>query len=133
MSSFRDDISNSRRRRAAAIWLTIGLSTTIAVLTLIPLDVSERGVLGNDKIHHMLAFTVLTLPCAALYPKALPRTMLAAALYGGAIEIIQPYVGRSREAADFMADLMGIGIGATLGLLFHRVVTIRLSRRPVGI
>ncbi len=119
------------RRRTAAIFLTIGLSITIAALTLIPLNV-PKSVPGTDKLHHLLAFAALTLPCAALYPKALLKVVLAAAIYGAAIEVIQPYFGRSGELADFIADLLGIGLGATLGLLFHYVFLIGLSRRRVS-
>ena len=69
---------------------------SIAALTLIPLSV-PAGALGSDKAHHLLAFAALTLPCAVLYPKALLRVALAAAIFGGAIEVIQPYVGRQGE------------------------------------
>nr|WP_232897399.1 hypothetical protein [Pontibaca salina] len=96
-------------------------------MTLLPIS-GPSGVPGSDKTHHMLAFAALTLPCAALYPKALPKTVFAAVLYGGAIEIIQPSVGRSGELADFIADLVGIGLGVALGLLFHRAVLRALAR-----
>lgn len=132
MASSKDDFLSTKRRRAAAIWLTTGLSLTIAALTLIPLNV-PGGVAGSDKIHHVLAFTALTLPCAALYPRALLKVMLAAALYGGTIEFMQPFVGRSGELADFVADLSGIGLGAMLGLLFHLALGVRISLRPLKI
>lgn len=130
MPSNQDVLLDRNRRRAVAIWLTVGLSITIAALTLIPLNV-PKGVPGTDKFHHVLAFAALTLPCAALYPKALLKVMLAAALYGSAIEIIQPFVGRSGEVADFIADIVGIIFGALLGLILNFVLKIRFSRRPV--
>lgn len=107
-----------QRRRSVAIWLTFGLSVCIAVLTLIPSNAAPE-VPGGDKVHHVLAFMALTLPSAAFYPKALARVVLAAALYAGLIEVIQPFVGRSGEKADFTADLLGISIGAVAGLLLH--------------
>jgi len=70
-------------------------------------------------VHHVLAFVSLTLPSAAFYPKALLRAVLAGAFYAGLIEVIQPFVGRSGETADFLADLLGIAIGAIIGLLLH--------------
>ena len=130
MTSYHDNVFDGRRRRTAAIGLTVGLSITIATLTLIPLNAPE-GVPGIDKLHHVLAFVALILPCAALYPKALLKVMLTAALYGGVIEIIQPHVGRSGELADFIADLLGIGFGALLGLIFHLALGTRPLRRPV--
>ncbi len=112
-------VSLSRqRRRSISIWLTFGLSGCIAVLTLIPSNAAP-DVPGGDKVHHILAFIALTLPSAAFYPKALVRVVLAATLYAGLIEVIQPFVGRSGEIADFLADLLGIAIGAIIGLLLH--------------
>ena len=113
-------VSLSRqRRRSISIWLTFGLSGCIAVLTLIPSNAAP-DVPGGDKVHHILAFIALTLPSAAFYPKALVRVVLAATLYAGLIEVIQPFVGRSGEIADFLADLLAIAIGAIIGLLLHR-------------
>lgn len=131
MSSFRAIAFSAKRRRTITIWLTIGLAICIAALTLIPLGV-PTDVPGTDKTHHLLAFAVLTFPCAALYPKALLRVVLAAALYGVVIEVIQPYVGRQGETADVIADLLGVGIGATLGLLLNFACRSRYARRLVS-
>ncbi len=87
---------------------------------------------GTDKIHHVLAFAALTLPCAALYPKALLRVVVAAALFGAAIEVVQPYVGRSGEVSDLIADVLGLGIGAALGLILTSIRRTRSARRLVG-
>jgi VanZ family protein len=43
------------------------------------------------------------------------------AAYGGAIELVQPMVGRGRELADWLADLAGIGLGALVGVALRRV------------
>lgn len=118
MVDFQKALLDSRRRRLVAIWLTFGLAVCITVVTLIPSNAGPE-VPGCDKVHHVLAFMALTLPSAAFYPKALLRVVLAAALYAALIEIIQPFVGRSGEIADFLADLLGIAIGAIIGLLVH--------------
>jgi VanZ family protein len=49
-------------------------------------------------------------------PQALVWMIPAALLYGAGIEIIQPYVNRSRDLADFLADGVGILAGSALGL-----------------
>ena len=116
--NFQPASLDAQRRRLVAIWLTLSLSVCIAVLTLIPSSAAP-DLPGGDKVHHVLAFMALTLPSAAFYPKALVRVVLAAALYAGLIEVIQPFVGRSGETADFQADLLGIAIGAVIGLLLH--------------
>ena len=115
-----------KRRRAIAIWLTLALLACITVLTLLPLTVPS-SVKGSDKVHHILAFTGLTLPSAVFYPKALLRVMVVAVVYGAGIEIIQPYVGRASELADFIADLVGIGRGATTGWFLRMSHSSRLA------
>lgn len=132
MPNLQTNLISVKRLRTTAIWLTIGLAITTAVLTLIPISIPQ-GVPGSDKIYHVLAFVALILPCATLYPKALLKVGIAAALYGGAIEVIQPHIGRSGELADFLADLLGIGFGASFGLFFHLVLKTGLSRGAVGV
>lgn len=131
MPSFRVAAFNPKRRRSAVILLTISLMVSIAILTLIPLNVPTNAP-GSDKIHHLLAFAALTLPCAALYPKALLRVARAAVVFGAAIEVIQPYVGRQGEVADLIADVLGIGIGATHGLLLYCGCRTRTASRAIS-
>ena len=79
-----------------------------------------------------MAFAILTAPCAALYPKRLLRVVFAAAVYGGVIEVVQPYVGRHGEAADVLADLLGVPIRAAFGLLLHMIFKWRIARRSAS-
>ncbi|MFD2739604.1 VanZ family protein [Sulfitobacter aestuarii] len=117
----------SRRRRYAAFALTGSLAAVIGYLTLIPSDLSQ-GVPGSDKLYHFLAFAALTLPCAALYPRALLMILPGALLYGGVIELIQPSVGRSAEWMDFLADMLGTSVGAALGLIINQLLPRSFSR-----
>ncbi|MBI6630507.1 VanZ family protein [Pontibaca salina] len=121
MTILRHNGNQLKRRRASAFALTVIVAVTIGILTLVP-EGPKSGVPGSDKVHHFLAFAALILPCAALYPQALFKGVLAATFYGGLIEIIQPYFGRSGELADFVADVSGIGAGAALGLIVHSVL-----------
>lgn len=98
--------------------LTIILVAIIAIVTLAPIPV-PKGLGGTDKTYHFMAFMALTIPVSTLKPKWLLLAIPAFAMFGGAIEIIQPYVGRSCELADWIADLQGIAIGAGLGLMLH--------------
>ncbi len=58
--------------------------------------------------------------------------VFAAAFYGGAIEIIQPYVGRHDETADVLADLLSVAIGAAFGLLLNMIFKWRIARRSAS-
>ena len=59
---------------------------------------------------------ILVLPSAALYPRIIFSVLPFSVTFGGAIEIVQPAVGRNGEWADFYADIMGVGIGTVVGL-----------------
>lgn len=101
--------------RSLAFVLTALVITAIAILSLAP--VSGPGLLpGTDKIYHLVSYAALALPSAVLYPRALALVFPFAILFGGAIEIIQPAVGRSGERLDFYADVAGVCLGALLGL-----------------
>lgn len=108
-------LHHPQTRRGIALGLTAVLALGIMIGALIPVAVPQ-SVPGNDKLHHLLAFAAVTLPCAALYPRALIWVLPVIVLQAGLIEIIQPYVNRMREWADFVADLKGIAIGLGLGL-----------------
>jgi len=99
--------------------LTFGLTTVLAVvislLTLLP-NTSAPSPVGVDKVYHFIAFAGLMLPVATLRPQALVWMIPAALLFGAGIEIIQPFVNRSRDFADFLADGVGVLAGSALGL-----------------
>ena len=42
-----------------------------------------------------------------------------ALLFGGAIELIHPYVNRFGDFSDFWADFVGVLIGVTLAILLN--------------
>ena len=105
----------------SAIFATGALAVAIAYLTLTPLQVDLD--LGSDKLHHFIAFGALVLPCALLYARTLIWVLPAAIMFGGVIELIQPYVGRGRELADFGADAVGVVIGAAIGLTLRAIAT----------
>ena len=112
-------------RHVAAILATGALAVAIAYLTLTPLQVDLD--LGSDKLYHFIAFAALVLPCALFYATTLIWVLPAAILFGGAIELIQPYVGRGGELADFGADALGVVIGAALGLTLRAIAAKHFS------
>ncbi|MFV0515662.1 MAG: VanZ family protein [Jhaorihella sp.] len=114
-------------RRKAALGVTAVLAVAIGLLTLLPLA-APPGMPGADKSHHVIAFAALTLPCALLHPRLLVWLLPAAVLYGGAIEIVQPSVGREGEWADFLADALGAGFGTAAGFALRLLLKRWLAR-----
>ena len=108
--------------RAQIIRLSVGLSLliglAIALLTLTPAE-SLPEAPGGDKLHHFLAFAVLVLPVASVRPRWGLWAVPLAIAYGGAIELIQPHVGRHGEWADFWANSAGALAGWAIGAVLH--------------
>ena len=77
----------------------------------------EPGVVLS-KLHDAVKEYDLAFPLTFARPRFMVPVALAVVVYGGLIELIQPYVGRSREWADLFADALGAMIGAGLGALF---------------
>lgn len=114
--------AGARQMRTAWLVSTLGLAAAIGILTLTPVPALPRDSGQLDKLAHLVAFLALVLPSAALWPRALAPVIAFALAYGATIEVIQPYVGRSAEIADFLADALGIGLGTLIGTWLHRVV-----------
>ena len=124
------DATAGPTRQVRSLWLgsTVVIAVLIAGLTLSPSASLPQSNLHLDKLAHMAAFFGLVFPTAALWPRVTAWIGLAAVLYGGAIEVIQPYTGRSAEFADLLADGIGVGLGIVLGATLRRLI---LARRAV--
>ena len=113
---------------ALAVTATIALGTAIIWLTLTPQDLPKFDTLPLDKLAHLAAFAALILPSAILRPRFLWWTFPLAALLGFSIELIQPYVGRSQEWMDVIADCVGLIVGTCLGLMIRGFLKRRVFR-----
>jgi len=109
-----------RTVKALAVTATVTLGLTISWLTLTPQDLPKVDTLPVDKLAHVAAFAALILPSAILRPRFLWWIFPLAALLGFSIELIQPYVGRSQEWMDVVADCVGLFVGTGLGLMIRR-------------
>ena len=99
--------------------MTCVIAVLIAFLTLTPSSEASTGTfLGADKLYHFVAFAALMLPCGLLPRRKCLPVFVAALLFGGGIELIQPLVGRTASVIDFLAD----GAGAASGLIFARTM-----------
>lgn len=79
----------------------------ISIATLTPMD-ELPPVPGTDKLHHILGFAGWSFLCVFGSRKRFFWMALFIFFWGGAIEMIQPYVNRHREFADFVADGVGV-------------------------
>lgn len=72
-----------------------------------------------DKVVHTLAFAALALLGLRAYPTHLLVICILLIALGGLIEIVQGYTStRSQEWEDFLADILGVGLGTLLARLF---------------
>lgn len=82
--------------------------------------VPQVGPPFSDKVQHFIGFGFLALPLSLAYPRRAWAVVAAVAAFGGAIELIQPYVGRASEWADLLADTLGASTAAILARMLRR-------------
>ncbi|MBI1313461.1 tetratricopeptide repeat protein [bacterium] len=133
----------ARVRLAIAICATLGLS--YALLSTDPwwfvrwlrgdaARVLEHGV--SDKLYHVCGYLTLTV-CLMWWAVSRSRkaTYLAgavAAVHAVSTELLQHFVpGRTVDGADFVADLAGVSVGFSIGLLLRHVQ--QSTRDPAGL
>lgn len=90
----------------------------ITFLMLAPTS-APKGYEFNDKTYHIIAFAGLILPIAIVQPKWLPLMIAFCILFGGFIELVQPYFGRTCDLADWIADIKGLMLGSIIGLFLY--------------
>ena len=102
--------------------MTILLLLIILFLSLYPLPQLPKMGEGADKLYHFIAYLSLALPLAYAHPKYTHLYLLFMILLSGSIELIQPYVNRSGEWFDFLANTLGIFSGFAIGRLSRRFI-----------
>ena len=93
--------------------LTLFIMLLIAGASLSP-AAQLPSVPGTDKTHHFIAYGILMFPVALAKPKHFYFITLGLMSFGGAIELIQPYVNRYGEWLDFYANTAGLLCGYLL-------------------
>jgi VanZ family protein len=92
----------------------------ITFLSLFPLKEEQILVPGGDKLHHLIAYSTLTVCVGLRKPSNYFLLIIFFSAYSGLIEIIQPYVNRFGEIEDFLFNNLGILIGLTLGVIINK-------------
>jgi VanZ family protein len=105
----------------ADYWFVLSLIilAVITTLSLSPLPELPE-VPGNDKLHHLIAYASLAIPIALSGSprKGHPQLiviLLFYILWGGGLEVLQPYLNRYGEWADFFVNTVGVAIGTLIG------------------
>ena len=108
-------------RKYLDIPLTLIVLFTLTVTMLWPLDQPPQALAGSDKIVHFIAFASLAFPLARTGRFGLMPVFIGASAFGGAIELIQPIFNRSADVNDWAADIIGVLLGITGGLVYRRI------------
>ena len=95
--------------------ISIMILCGITILSLAPLKQLPDAP-GTDKTHHLMAYAALAYPASLRRPTGWKAIILMFLLYGGLIEIIQPYTNRYGEWFDFAANATGLFLGCVLAL-----------------
>tara|TARA_B100000900_G_scaffold349380_1_gene315515 strand:+ start:151 stop:519 length:369 start_codon:yes stop_codon:yes gene_type:complete len=102
-------------------WLiiTIALLFLILFLSLHPFNTSSN-LAGNDKFHHLIAYAALSFPSSLKKPPHYISICLFFILFGGIIELAQPYFDRYQEFSDFLTNAVGVILGMILGSVIRK-------------
>ena len=72
---------------------------------------------GTHKWYYFVAFAALTYPLNVANRRCWFLIIAFGLSFGALIEIIQPYVNRFGDVADFTADAVGVLIGFSFGVI----------------
>ena len=103
----------------AIFWL---LLIAVAILSMVALDSPQKFFHWQDKLHHLLAYSVLFWFLLGAYIEQYRLWVLAISLavFSGLVEVAQSYTGyRQADLMDLLANCMGILL-VTLWYLLRR-------------
>ncbi|MDZ4374335.1 MAG: hypothetical protein U1C74_23335 [Phenylobacterium sp.] len=78
---------------------------------------------GGDRLHHVVAWFILTVAGYALAPNRLIAIPVFALVFGAFVEVAQGLAptGRHTDFPDFIADAIGVGLGVMAFLAVRRM------------
>lgn len=100
--------------------LTVINLVLITLLSLTPLP--ELPTPGNDKTHHILAYACLVFPNALRKHVYWMVICFLCIMWGGMIELVQPYVNRYGEWLDVAANTFGVLMGVSFAWLINFLI-----------
>ena len=119
------------------IALLILIASGILVLSLLPeTPINIKFLMGLDKVQHWLAYAVLGFLVlltingrGGSLPLYYAICVFSCTIYGGLIEVLQGFTGRTPETADFFVNMFGAAAGGVAALGF---IEMSRSRRGKG-
>ncbi len=129
--NFRQTLRCAIARQASTVraWRTL-LALLLCIVTWLALTPAPppSADLGWDKLNHIAAFAALAAAAFLGYGGAWRRIAMALLGYGAMIEVLQSFTSaRSSDAADLLADGLGIACGLVLA-----AAAVRAASRPLG-
>lgn len=118
--------------RRAGLVASLFLGVILSWLMLTPIAAPPVSVPSADKVFHAVVFAALVFPLIATDTRRWVWAVPVCIAFGGAVELIQPFVGRTGEWLDFGADVTGVLAGAALAETLHVRVARWLSGRDVA-
>jgi len=97
------------------------IAVLIGALSLSPLQTLPE-VPGTDKLHHLVAYLALALPTSLARVRSIRVLAPLYVMYGGVIELIQPYVNRYGEILDFGMNTLGVVIASSIAIAVNMKV-----------
>lgn len=87
----------------------------------------------DDKVEHAIAYAALGLLGAASSERGVVRTILGLAAFGLLLECLQAFSpGRSPDAVDALADIIGTCVGAGVAIALRYVTPIAIDKIAGG-
>jgi len=91
------------------------LFVIITLLSFSPIQMSGSfGPIDVDKAYHFVAYFCLALPLPILRPRLTIWIVLGIMTFGGLIELVQYLFGRESSWGDFIANGIGVIVGAVI-------------------
>ena len=115
-------------RRSRRWWLWVGYWIGLFVMMHVPLPAPPEVPAGSDKGLHFALYLILTLlggryqlgKDARTRPGAFILWAVVFMVYAAIDEWLQPFVGRTADLIDWLADAAGVAVGTAVLMLARR-------------
>jgi VanZ family protein len=118
-----------RRLGRAAFYLACAL---VGALSLVPSAALPPVSIG-DKVEHVIAYAALAVLGGVTSERGILRMILGPIAFGLLLELLQAFSpGRSPDAADVVADIVGACLGGGAAIALRRATLIAIDKRAGG-